>query len=126
MKRVIVALTMLAFAFTASFLFTDLLTKNIASISADVSHLKSVSESASNEEITAEAHSIIKKWSKTQKILKFITVHDTLNDINQNILSLKDISAEGNRELLCDKCNEICNMLSIFADDEKASGENVF
>lgn len=126
MKRVIVALSMLAFAVTVSFLFTFIMTENIAEISAEVSHLGTVSQTASDEEITAETNRIIEKWSKTQKFLKIITVHDSLNVINQNILSLKEISTDGNRELLCEKCNEICNMLSVFADDEKTSGENVF
>ncbi len=126
MKRVIIALSMLAFAITAAFAFTFLLTQNIASISEDISHLGSVSQSASNEHITAETRDIIEKWNKTQKILKIITVHENLNTINQNILSLSKISESGNRDLLCEKCRDICIMLSVFVDDEKASAENVF
>lgn len=125
MKRVIIALSMLAFAITAAFVFTFLLTQNIASISADVSHLGSVSQSASDARIITETRDIITKWNKTQKILKIITVHENLNAINQSILSLNEISASGNRDLLCEKCREICIMLSVFVDDEKASGENI-
>lgn len=126
MKRVIIAVSMLAFAVTAAFVFTFLLTKNITSISADIFHLGSVSQTATDEEISNEADYIISKWNKTQKFLKVITVHENLNAINQNILSLDDISADGNRKELYEKCREICIMLSVFADDERITGENIF
>ena len=126
MKRVIIALSMLIFAFTASFIFTDLLTNKISKISDDISHLEQVSASASPEEINAETQAIIEKWNKTQKFLKIITVHENLNVITENIRSLEDISAQGNRDLLGEKCREIRVMLSVFVNDEKTAFENVF
>ena len=126
MKRVIIAVSMLAFAVTAAFVFTIVLTKNITSISADILHLSSVAQTATHEEICSEADSIISEWNKTQKFLKVISVHESLNAINQNILSLSDISANGNREQLYEKCREICAMLSVFSDDEKITAENIF
>ena len=126
MKRVIVALSMLAFAFASSFFFAYLLNKNISGFTAEVSHLASVSQTASIDEINTEAKQIIEKWNKTQKFLKIITVHENLNVLTENIRSLDGISASGNRDYLNEKCNEICIMLSVFADDEKSAGENVF
>ena len=126
MKRVIIAVSMLAFAVTAAFVFTFMLTDNINSISADISHLGEVSKTATAYEISTETDKIINRWNKTQKFLKVISVHESLNAINQNILSLGDISANGNREQLYEKCREICAMLSVFSDDEKITAENIF
>lgn len=126
MKRVFVALSLLAFAIVSAFVFTFILTDNINSISDDVSHLGSVSQTASDNEIIKETQNIITRWNSTQKFLKIIAVHDNLNAISQNINALEEISASGNRELLCEKCNEICIMLSVFENDEKITLGNVF
>lgn len=126
MKRVIVALSLLAFAIVSAFVFTIILTDSINSVSADISHLGAVSLTASEKEIVDETRYIISKWNSTQKLLKIITVHENLNEINKNINSLDDISLTGNRELLCEKCNEICIMLSVFENDEIISAENIF
>lgn len=126
MKRVIVALSLLAFAVVSAFVLTKILIENINSVSADVSHLGSVSQTASDKEIIEETRDIIRKWNGTHRFLKLIAVHENLNEINKSINSLDDISAAGNRELLCEKCNEICVMLSIFEDDEKTTFGNVF
>ncbi len=126
MKRVIVALSLLAFAVVSAFVFTKILIDNINSVSADVSHLGSVSQTASEKELVDETRAIISKWNNTQKFLKIISVHEDLNEINKSINSLDNISTAGNRELLCEKCNEIRIMLSIFESDERISVENIF
>ena len=126
MKRVIIALSMLIFAAASAFIFTMLLSRNITAISADVSRLGAVSQTATHDTIVNETDIIITKWNKTQKFLKVFTVHESLNEINRNILLLGEISADGNRERLYEKCREICIMLSVFQDDEKASAENIF
>lgn len=126
MKRVIVALSLLAFAIVSAFVFTFILTDNINSVSAEISHLGAVSQTASEKEIIDETRNIISKWNSTQKFLKVIAVHENLNEINKIINSLDDISLSGNRELLSEKCNEICVMLSVFENDERISVENIF
>lgn len=126
MKRVIVALSLLAFAVVSAFVFTKILIDNINSVSADVSHLGSVSQTASEKELIDETRAVIAKWNNAQKFLKIISVHENLTEINRTINSLDDISSSGNRELLCEKCNEIRVMLSIFESDERISVENIF
>lgn len=125
MKRIIIAFAMLSFAITAAILCAVILDKNISELSTEINELYTKAEEENNDEIRITADKILDKWSKTEKFLKIVTMHDKINELSKSFLALKHFSQTQNIEEIKQTCAEISVMLNILLSSEKAELSNI-
>lgn len=116
MKRVIIASVMLIFAVTISSLSSHYIDKSLSEISNSAENLY---HNPNNDNIT----NIISDWQPVKTFMKYVTKHETVNEIDKLISSLK--SAE-NEKSVREISLEIITLLDILKSSETASGENIF
>ena len=116
MKRVIIASVMLIFAVTISSLSSHYIDKSLSEISNSA---KNLYHNPNKDNIT----NIISDWQPVKTFLKYVTKHETVNEIDKLISSLK--SAE-NEKTVKEISLEIITLLDILKITETASGENIF
>lgn len=125
MKRIIIAFAMLSFAITAAILCAVILDKNISELSTEIDKLYTKAEEENNAEIRITADKIFDKWSKTEKFLKIVTMHDKINELSKSFLALKHFSQTQNIEEIKQTCAEISVMLNILLSSEEAELSNI-
>lgn len=125
MKRIIIAFAMLSFAITAAILCAVILDKNISELSTEIDKLYTKAEEENNAEIRITADKILDKWSKTEKFLKIVTMHDKINELSKSFLALKHFSQTQNIEEIKQTCAEISVMLNILLSSEEAELSNI-
>ena len=125
MKRIIIAFAMLSFAITAAILCAVILDKNISELSTEIDKLYTKAEEENNAEIRITADNILDKWSKTEKFLKIVTMHDKINELSKSFLALKHFSQTQNIEEIKQTCAEISVMLNILLSSEEAELSNI-
>lgn len=125
MKRIIIAFAMLSFAITAAILCAVILDKNISELSTEIDKLYTKAEEENNAEIRIAADKILDKWSKTEKFLKIVTMHDKINELSKSFLALKHFSQTQNIEEIKQTCAEISVMLNILLSSEEAELSNI-
>lgn len=125
MKRIIIAFAMLSFAITAAILCSVILDKNISELSTEIDKLYTKAEEENNTEIRITADKILDKWSKTEKFLKIVTMHDKINELSKSFLALKHFSQTQNIEEIKQTCAEISVMLNILLSSEETELSNI-
>ncbi len=125
MKRIIIAFAMLSFAITAAILCAVILDKNISELSTEIDKLYTKAEEENNAEIRITADKILDKWSKTEKFLKIVTMHDKINELSKSFLALKHFSQTQNIEEIKQTCAEISVMLNILLSSEETELSNI-
>ena len=90
---------------------------------------KSISEISNSAEILynqpekENITKIISNWKTVKKFLKYVTKHDTVNEIDK---LFSELDSAKNKEHVREICVEIFSLLNILKTSEKASGENIF
>ncbi|MBO5858679.1 MAG: DUF4363 family protein [Clostridia bacterium] len=115
MKRVITAVIMLAFAITISSANTYLIDKKINNID------KAVESIISNPEKN-KINTVLTEWKSTKTFLKFVTAHESVNEIDTLFDALKRSDNNDNTRNIC---SEIRKQLEILEKSEKPSSENI-
>ena len=116
MKRIIIAIVMLIFAICVSTLSAYFFDKKVTEFSNAVENIYN----KPNKEKIAET---VSDWQSAEAFFKFITVHETVNEIGIAFASLER-SDESNA--VKEICSELITLLKILDDSEKASAENIF
>ncbi len=116
MKRVVIAIIMLLFAISISSLNAYLINKKIISIENSVEIIYNKPDRKKIRQITDE-------WNNSKSFLKFVTVHEIVNDLDILFASLE---IEENNESIKDLCNEIITTLNFLKNSEKLLPENIF
>lgn len=116
MKRVIIASVMLFFAVSVSFVSSYYIDKSISEISNSAENLYHHPDKDNITETVAD-------WQPVKTFLKYVTKHETVNEIDKLFSSLE--SAE-NEKTVREISLEIITLLDILKSSETASGENIF
>ena len=116
MKRVIIALLMLFFAVSVSFISSCCIDKYISELIYSTENLY---DKPNNEKISK----LIPDWERLKPFLKYISKHEEINEIDLLFIKLETaITDESIREI----CLEIEALLDNFKKSETASFENIF
>lgn len=116
MKRIIIAILMLIFAVSVSTVSAYFFDKRITELGNSI-------EKIYNQPNKENISKIIYEWKSAKLFLKFVTVHETVNEIEICFASLEDSDSDDSvREV----CSEIKTLLKILDESEKASPENIF
>ncbi len=116
MKRVVIAIVMLIFAVSISTLSAYLFDKKINQL---ITSVESIRLQPDSEKI----NDVITDWASAKSFFKFVTVHETVNEIEISFNSLK-IATDDNS--IKEICSEIIILLDILEKSESSSAENIF
>ena len=116
MKRIVIASVMLLFAVSVSFVSSYYIDKSISEISNSAENLYHHPDKSNITETVAD-------WQPVKTFLKYVTKHETVNEIDKLFSSLE---SEENEKTVREISLEIITLLDILNKSETASGENIF
>ena len=125
MKRLIIAIVMMIFAVTVASITSITLNRNVKSIISDIQQFQDNLDIKNKQQTKIQTESILKKWFKTEKSLKFVVMQDKIAPLTEKFNHIKNLNSSDKKELI-ENLREITEMLEIFISTEKPVIENIF
>lgn len=126
MKRLVVALTLLAAAIFIAIWSGFVFRAELNSLSASIDRLVDISETASDKTLSEETEKVLAEWEEASKFLHSFVLHEGMDTIEQNITSLPMLITHSDRLTFRNKCIEAINQIENLLNSEKISIENIF
>ena len=126
MRRVITAFAMLAVSVIGIAVITIIIDNQIEETEKNLTFLYQNLEKMSIEDVIYHVNILNNKWKKTEKILKFVSVHDIVDSISENIENLNEATNHKNKKEIRNICFQLKIQLHMFCLSEKPLVENIF
>ncbi len=126
MRRVMIAFFMLAAAVIGICIITVISDSKMKALDNQITELYNNAESYSEKEINSEINKLLTDWNKTQKFLKFFTVHEKILPLDENIRELEETAKSYDISEIKKQCARIKIILETVYTSEKPFAENIF
>ncbi len=126
MKRVITAFVMLALSVIGIAVISIVLEKKFEQTDKKISFLYENIDQQSVTDTKAQIDSLNEEWKKTEKILKFVSIHEKIDPISDNMSLLKKSAEIPDKKEMKKLCIQIKLQLEMLYISEKPFVENIF
>lgn len=126
MKRILIAIIFMMISITICITGYYFCVDRLEGLNDSLGQAVFVSANKDNKKLQKETQIIIKKWDNDQKVLKCFLSHDSIEDIDENIRSLKFYASTNNYYDYCKACDEIINSSKSVIESNTLNFENIF
>ena len=126
MRRVITAVVMLVLSIVGTALITIILNNRIETTDNQLLYLYENIDMMNDDEIRKHVFSLTENWNKTEKILKFVSVHDKIISITEAFTELDETVNYSDKNELKKLCAMIKIKIETLYVSEKPFAENIF
>ncbi len=125
MKRIYIAIALLAVSITLSIVSHAVFERKISDLSDGLYKLLDLSETAELDTLKNETEKFNLLWEKSSGVLHILTIHTEMDGAEMCIISLKDLLDSGNMEEYKINCIDAISELKNLENSEKLSLNNI-
>lgn len=125
MKRIAAAVLLLSTAVAISVWAGQIFRTEMNALLFSLNSLIDTAQTGSEDELAKKTDEILLQWEKSSGILHLLVMHEGMDDVEENIISLPLILEHSDREEFKIKCIEAINQIENLLNAEKLDFENI-